>query len=95
MTDIHALLDAYRDAIKARVCGCDECLAKYEPPILAARRAIVDYVEGLTTETETLKHTIVATVGGVDYEGFPTSKINFLQRLRILVEIERRAKEKA
>ncbi|RPH38328.1 hypothetical protein EHM92_00155 [bacterium] len=39
-------------------------------------------------ELSTLKHTIVATIGGVDYEGFPTSEINYLQRLRILLERE-------
>lgn len=39
-------------------------------------------------EISILKHTIVATIGGVDYEGFPTSEINYLQRLRILLEKE-------
>ncbi len=34
------------------------------------------------------KHSVIATIGGVDYEGNPTSTINFLQRLRILVEAE-------
>jgi len=36
-----------------------------------------------------VKHSVVATVGGVDSEGYPTSEINYLQRLRILVEKER------
>lgn len=36
-----------------------------------------------------IKHSVVATVGGVDYEGNPTSEINYLQRLRILVEKEK------
>lgn len=35
-----------------------------------------------------IKHSVVATVGGVDSEGFPTSEINYLQRLRILVAKE-------
>jgi hypothetical protein len=39
-------------------------------------------------EIATLYHTVVVTIGGVDYEGFPTSKINYLQRLRILLEKE-------
>lgn len=34
------------------------------------------------------KHSVIATIGGVDYEGFPTSTINYLQRLRILVAAE-------
>jgi hypothetical protein len=41
-------------------------------------------------ELATLKHTIVATIGGVDYEGVPTSEINYLQRLRILLENEQK-----
>ena len=36
-----------------------------------------------------LKHSVVATVGGTDYEGNPTSSINYLQRLRILVDMEK------
>ena len=36
-----------------------------------------------------MQHTVVVTIGGVDYEGFPTSEINYIQRLRILVEKER------
>ena len=32
--------------------------------------------------------TIISTVGGTDYEGNPTNEINWLQRLRILVEHE-------
>ncbi len=39
-------------------------------------------------EITAMKHTVVATIGGVDYEGFPTSEINYLQRLRILLERE-------
>lgn len=39
-------------------------------------------------ELAALKFTIITTIGGVDYEGFPTSEINYLQRLRILVEKE-------
>lgn len=41
-----------------------------------------------------LKHTVVVTIGGVDYEGVPTSEINYLQRLRILVEKERQLEER-
>lgn len=33
---------------------------------------------------------IIATVGGFDYEGNPTSEVNYLQRLRILIEKEKR-----
>jgi uncharacterized coiled-coil protein SlyX len=39
-------------------------------------------------ELRALKFTIIVTIGGTDYEGFPTSEINYLQRLRILVEKE-------
>lgn len=35
-----------------------------------------------------VKYSIVDTVGGVDYEGNETSTINYLQRLRILVNKE-------
>jgi len=44
-------------------------------------------------ELRSIRHTIVATVGGVDYEGFPTSEINWLQRLRILLEKEKQLKK--
>jgi hypothetical protein len=46
-------------------------------------------IEQQNSEIATLKYTIVATVGGVDYKGFRTSKINWLQRLRILLEKEK------
>ena len=39
-------------------------------------------------ELRAIKTTVIATIGGVDYEGYPTSEINYLQRLRILVETE-------
>jgi hypothetical protein len=45
-------------------------------------------MDRLKQELATLKYTIVTTIGGVDYEGFPTSEINYLQRLRILLEKE-------
>ena len=41
-------------------------------------------------ELRAIRHTIIVTVGGTDYEGFPTSEINWIQRLRILVEKERK-----
>jgi len=44
-------------------------------------------------ELRAIRCTIVATVGGVDYEGFPTSEINWLQRLRILLEKEKQLKK--
>ncbi len=49
----------------------------------------------LRDELKGLKNTVIATIGGVDYEGFPTSELNYLQRLRILVAIERLVKAKA
>lgn len=39
---------------------------------------------------ETAIHSIVTELGGVDYEGIPTSRLNYLQRIRILKEKERR-----
>lgn len=39
-------------------------------------------------ELAAIKCTVVSTIGGVDYEGNPTSELNYLQRLRILVEKE-------
>lgn len=47
----------------------------------------------LKQELSALKHTVIVTIGGTDYEGFPTSEINYLQRLRILLEKESRVKE--
>lgn len=41
-------------------------------------------------EAEAIRHTVISTIGGVDYEGFPTSRLNYLQRLRILVAKEKR-----
>lgn len=43
-------------------------------------------------DAEALRHTIVSTVGGVDYEGIETNTLNFLQRLRILVANENKLK---
>ena len=40
-------------------------------------------------ELNAMRHTIIATIGGVDSEGFPTCELNYLQRLRILVQKER------
>ncbi len=36
-----------------------------------------------------IKHSVIAAIGGVDYAGNPVSEINYLQRLRILAEIEK------
>lgn len=44
--------------------------------------------EELRDELAALKHTVIDTIGGVDYEGFPTCELNYLQRLRILVAME-------
>lgn len=40
-------------------------------------------------ELAALKFTIVTTIGGTDNEGNPTSEINYLQRLRRLVDAEK------
>ncbi len=55
---------------------------KIEPSALAV------LVRERDDELRALKHTIVSTIGGKDYEGFPTSEFNYLQRLRILIEKE-------
>lgn len=47
-------------------------------------------IESLQEELRAIKNTIIATIGGSDDEGNPTSEINYLQRLRHLVEIEAR-----
>lgn len=61
----------------------------------SARQAMLAGVESLQSELslrndelQALRYTIVATIGGVDYEGLPTCDLNYLQRLRILVEKE-------
>ena len=46
-------------------------------------------VEDLDTRLES----IIDVIGGVDYEGFPTSRLNYLQRLRILLEKEARIRD--
>lgn len=40
-------------------------------------------------ESLAIRHSVVETIGGVDHEGNPTSRINYLQRLRILVAAEK------
>lgn len=61
--------------------------------VLSESQARVEQLEKeLKLQREMLaavKHTVVATIGGADHEGFPTSEINYLQRLRILLEKER------
>lgn len=67
--------------------------------IAAARTALpelLDEVERLRKEVRLLneningiKWSVVDTVGGVSYDGEPTSTLNYLQRLRILVEKEK------
>lgn len=65
---------------------CPRCiqLREHEAEILSALRESDLNREMLAA----MKFTIVATIGGEDYEGNPTSEINYLQRLRILVEKE-------
>ena len=59
--------------------------------IVLCRNNIAALIEDLQLKNDmlaALKHTIVFTIGGVDYKGNPTSDINYLQRLRILIEKE-------
>ena len=41
-------------------------------------------------ETEAMTHTVISIIGGL-VEGRPTNRLNYLQRLRELVKIEREA----
>lgn len=47
------------------------------------------HVQRLQEERRAIKYAVVDTVGGVDYEGSPTTELNYLQRLQILVEAEK------
>lgn len=68
------------------------------PYLVEAANALpemLDEVERLRKEVRLLreningiKWSVVDTVGGVSYDGEPTSTLNYLQRLRILVEKE-------
>lgn len=69
------------DTYEKHVCFCGPCAAK-----VTQLTAELDLQKQLHAAT---KHSVIATVGGTDYEGHPTSSINFLQRLRILVEKEK------
>jgi hypothetical protein len=73
---------------------CRDCKTRFIPegkyPAMLAER------DGLRKELSierqwhaATKHSVIATIGGVDYEGNPTSTINYLQRLRILIEAEK------
>lgn len=55
------------------------------------RRAIALEAELAIAREEkvAIVHSVVDEIGGEDYEGNPTSEINYLQRLRILVQQER------
>jgi hypothetical protein len=53
------------------------------------KRKMAERVELYSDELKAIRHTIVSTIGGVDEEGFPTSELNWLQRLRILLETEK------
>jgi hypothetical protein len=52
---------------------------------------LLNQINSLEDRLAALKNTVVATIGGTDYEGNPTTEINYLQRLRILVEKEAEA----
>jgi hypothetical protein len=75
------------------------CEKAADTELAAARTALLellDEVERLRKEVRLLneninaiKWSIVDTVGGVSYDGEPTSTLNYLQRLRILVEKEK------
>lgn len=63
--------------------------------IVKENMRLIEEVERLRKEVRLLnekinviKWSIVDTVGGVSYDGEPTSTLNYLQRLRILVEKE-------
>src|SRR3990167_7450466 len=77
----------FRDRLKE----LDTCHPDYGVSLEAAKKRIVELERENQlgrAELAAIRHTIVVTVGGVDYEGFPTSEINWLQRLRILVQKE-------
>src|SRR3990167_6087622 len=72
----------FRDRLKE----LDTCHPDYGVSLEAAKKRIVELERENQlgrAELAAIRHTIVVTVGGVDYEGFPTSEINWLQRLRI------------
>lgn len=57
--------------------------------LTAVNAALREKVRLSRQETAAIKASVVHEVGGVCHEGFPTSEINYLQRLRILVEKEK------
>jgi hypothetical protein len=75
------------------------CEKATDTELAAARTALLellDEVDRLRKEvrllhenTNGIKWSIVDTVGGVSYDEEPTSTLNYLQRLRILVEKEK------
>src|SRR3990167_2634712 len=74
-----------------RLKELDTCHPDYGVSLEAAKKRIVELERENQlgrAELAAIRHTIVVTVGGVDYEGFPTSEINWLQRLLILLEKE-------
>lgn len=73
-----------RDAKKEEIRKLDVLFIKMGEQIDAAK-ADADLAK---QETRAIRHSVVETIGGVDYEGNPTSRINYLQRLRILVDKE-------
>lgn len=51
-------------------------------------QALLGEIDLLREELAALKYVYVIVVGGTDYEGLPTCELNYLQRLRILLEKE-------
>lgn len=64
---------------------CSACEREFEPRAVA-------YSRGVEEGTRAMKSAVLYTVGGT-VEGHPTSAINYLQRLRQLVRIEKAARQ--
>jgi uncharacterized small protein (DUF1192 family) len=73
----------YRGSLLAKDALCGE-IERLE----ADNVRLEESLSAAQKELKVQKLTVVSAIGGVDYEGFPTSEINYLQRLRILLKKE-------
>ena len=95
-----AALEAERDALKKTVVRAErerDIWRLYNKNaeddkvrIAAERDAALQREARLREELQSFKGTVIVTIGGTDDEGNPVSEINYLQRLRALVKIEKR-----
>lgn len=86
--NIKALREIAEVANQRRLRPCSDLHDTLDARMAGYLDEALDMCEALIAQVNAVKYSVVDTIGGVDEEGYATSEVNYLQRLRILVKNE-------